>query len=190
MPAVIGEWQDRRSGPVGCLAGNIILSDISKPGETFHNVEGTIFASEERVVVGRICSQGNYILKENKIHFCNISKTSYKNLRKKYESLEIYYLFITVLPHCVHYWLIPYDLMGKILSRAKVKSDNSSMLYTYKSGEVYSISGIDISEYHRVKILNPSLIKPTHSHVNRTVRISFRHHGRQYNGVLRKVFDK
>jgi len=153
------EWQDRRSGPVGCLAGNFVLDSIRKPGEEFKRYKGTIFVSDKRMIVGRICSRQSY-LAGNFVHFCNLTTTHHRNLVKEAEGREIFYLLLTVKGKEIHYWLIPHRVMGQALRKAKPKkSDSACIIRVRETNKGYEMLGIDVSQHHHHLVVNPVLTR-------------------------------
>lgn len=156
---ILKEWQDRRSGPVGCLAGNVTLDSIRAPGENFKRLKGTIFFSDKRVVVGRICSNRSY-LAGGFVHFCNITTTHHANLFKEAGGKPVYYLMLTVCENEIHYWLIPHHVAGQALKKAKAKqSDSACLLRIKENNGKYEMLGVDITPYHHFIVINPSLVR-------------------------------
>lgn len=152
-------WKDQRSGPGGCLAGNLVLDRIQSNGESFNRLKGTIFTSDERLVVGRVCTSESY-LTGPWVHFCNIRKSYHKSLIEESNGKPIYYVFISVKDGSIHYWLVPHDVVGKILRKAKAKQSDAACIVRIREQDgKYDIMGHDITQYHQVMILNPQLSK-------------------------------
>lgn len=159
MPTVTKEWTDKRSGPVGCLAGNLILDQLGTSREVFEHLKGTIFVSPRRLVVGRVCSKETYLSGEW-IHFCNLTRTHHKSLKEDAENRSIEYLFITVRETAIDYWRVPYHIVGKILAKSKIKESDSACILRirFHQGRYYMLD-TDITPYHKSMILNPALVR-------------------------------
>jgi hypothetical protein len=153
------EWQDRRSGPVGCLAGNLTLDSIRMSSEEFKRLKGTIFFSDKRLIVGRVCSRQSY-LAGSFVHFCNLTSAHHRNLVKFAEGRDIFYLLLTVSGKEIHYWLLPHKVMGQALRKAKPKkSDSACIIRVREHNGKYDMLGVDITQYHQHLVINPSLVR-------------------------------
>lgn len=159
LPAKVHEWKDRRSGPVGCLAGNITLDVIRLPKEELRRIKGTVFGSAGRLIVGRVCSNQSY-LTGNFVHFCNLTVSHHRNLTKTAEGREIFYLLLTINGKEIHYWMIPHHTMGQALRRAKPKkSDSACIVRIRENNGKYDMMGIDVTSLHHHIVINPILIR-------------------------------
>ena len=202
--SVLHEWQDKRSGTVGCLAGNIVLEDIQRDNERFKRLKGTIFISDRRVVVGRMCASESY-LAGDWVHFCNLTRTHHKAVWTEANGKEVWYVFVTVRDESVHYWMVPHAVVTKILNKTKEKKSDSACIIRIKATDKkFDALGIDITSYHHVFLLNPKITKKIAS-VERDARQSkkaaltsfaennsgahvvIERGGKRYKGVLTEV---
>lgn len=157
MPRTSGlkVWADRRSGPVGCLAGNAVLAVLQEreKEDVFHE-KGTVFGTSSKILVCRMCSSDKY-LQKGIVHFCNMSMQQHDQVMK--EDREVFYLFITVKNGEVHFWLIPGKTIGTVLPAMSSKPDGTTrfLRITEKDGRHY-LAGRNISSYHEVISLKPS----------------------------------
>lgn len=197
------EWKDRRSGPVGCLAGNIVLDSIQLDGEELRRLKGTIFYSEKRLIVGRACSSTEYLVAPF-VHFCNLTPTHHRNLLRAAQGKSAYYLLLTVRGKEIHYWFVPHKVMGTALRRAKPKkSDSACIIRVRERAGKYDILGVDITDCHKFLVVNPSLVRQlaeaerttpkdqnatikVSSDSDKTAKVSLKYtDGRYYEGTLR-----
>lgn len=144
-------WQDNRSGNVGCITGNIILSQFAKEKglkkkEVVHE-KGTIFSTPEHIIVGRICASDQYLQKDI-AHFCNMSPSQTKSI--KHDKKEPLYLFITVSKSLVHYWLVPGKIVDHVMRHLETKPSSPScfLRITDKSGKFF-LGSENITQFHR-----------------------------------------
>jgi hypothetical protein len=140
-------WTDNRSGHAGRLIGDLTLQRIAQKGEEFSREKGTTFSTVNRVVVGRVCSNAEYLLGD--AHFCNISKAQHRGMLKLAGDKSLFYLFITLAQKMVNHWLVPAKIVGEVISQAKTKgSDKSCLLRIVEtSGGRYVLNGKDITRY-------------------------------------------
>lgn len=152
-------WQDQRSGPVGCLAGNIVLEKIAKAGESFKRLKGVIFISDERMIIGRMCSSQDY-LAPGWVHFCNLTTGHHKSMSQEAGGREIFYLMISVSGKEIHYWLIPHSVVGRALRKAvPKKSDSACILRIREQNGKYDMLGVDVTEYKHTITINPRVLR-------------------------------
>lgn len=156
---MLTEWQDQRSGPAGCIVGNVVLEEIQGKGEVFKRLKGTVFISDSRLVIGRMCTTETY-LTSDWIHFCNLTKGHHRSMKQAAGNRSVEYLFITVRDNEIHYWTIPHRVVSRILARASVKkSDSASILRIKAHNGKYLMMGRDVTMFHKVFLLHPGLIR-------------------------------
>lgn len=152
-------WRDKRSGRTGQKAGDAVLKYImSQTDESLTHEKGTIFSTEDRVFVGRVCATDQY-LQRGIVHFSNISKDQHRSLVN--EKKDLYYLFITVKDGNAHFWTVPSRIIGSALSELTPKPDTSTcfLRIVEKNGKFY-IGETNISRYHdKVAIRTAALVK-------------------------------
>ena len=155
---MFNEWQDQRSGPRGCIAGNLVLEHIQGSGEDFKRLKGTVFISNDRLVIGRICTET--YLTGDWVHICNLTKGHHKSMKAEAGNRVTEYLFITLRNDEIHYWPIPHQVISRILSKAPVKpSDSASILRIKCQDGKYTMLGKDVTQYHKVMLLHPGLVR-------------------------------
>jgi hypothetical protein len=153
-------WKDGRSGPAGCMAGNLVLADIERSGDKIAPRKGTTFTGRKCIYVGRVCAKDDYLQKGTR-HWANISPAQHQALTLEggRQGKDLYYLFITAThePAAVHYWKVPGKLIGEFLSQLPVKaSDESCWIrireedgYQYLEGGKATLRGLKVTQCHR-----------------------------------------
>jgi hypothetical protein len=145
------EWRDKRSGPAGCFAGNLVLQHLqNKYGGPIVREKGTIFGTSKRVYVGRVANDG-YLAGAEK-HICNISPRQQRQVAARAGRREVYYLFIALAQAArpsVHFWLIPARVVARVTDGLPVKdSDKSCFVRITESRGKYRIGRVDVTRYH------------------------------------------
>jgi hypothetical protein len=152
-------WKDGRSGPAGCVAGNLVLADIEFAGDKLAARKGTTFSGRNCLYVGRVCAKDDYLQKGTR-HWANLSPTQHQTLALEAgrEDKEMFYLFITATraPAAVHYWKVPGKVVGKLLRSLPVKpSDDSCWIrIREESGKQFLEGGkangleVEVTRYH------------------------------------------
>lgn len=192
-------WADNRSGLLGCIAGNLVLSQIAqeaglKPSEIVHE-KGTIFQTPTKVIVGRICTSDKYLQKDV-AHFCNISATQTQDI-SSFEGKESYFLFITISMTTIHYWLVPIATVEKVMKTLKPKpSSPTCFVRIYNQGDKTFLGDQDITAHHRtmpmrghrasrlIKAAECAVTSAAKSGANGKFPISFKIDGVTYEGTV------
>jgi hypothetical protein len=189
-------WADRRSGPIGCLAGNAVLAVLQdEEGEAILHEKGTTFVTSRKSFVGRMCSSDKY-LQKGIVHFCNMSMQQHEIVMK--QRRQVSYLFITVTGESVNYWIVPGKIVGQLLPSLNTKPDGTTrfLRISEKDGK-YFLSGKNVTAYHKQLTLKPSdlakvarerrrIASAPNYHVrdDGQVEVSVEIRGKQFSGVL------
>ncbi len=147
-------WKDSRSGPTGCLAGNLVLAHIQRAvKKNMVHEKGTTFSTEACIYVCRVCTTDHY-LQTDQLHFCNMSKAQYENARKY--GKRVVFLFISVIGRTIHYWEVPARVVGTSLAKLSPKpSSPSCFLRIYsKSGKGSFLLSSNIGKFHKEIVLS------------------------------------
>jgi hypothetical protein len=145
---------DRRSGAVGNIAGDIVLKHLEQEfGEQIEKEKGTIFSTNSKVLLRRLCASKEYLQSED--HLSNLSISQHRELKQ--QRRKFFYLYITVEEENIEYWLIPSLVMDKIIPQLDKKSDGvNCFVRIYNDQDRYILGGKNITKYYR------SIKKPTH----------------------------
>jgi len=188
-------WGDKRSGALGCLAGNAVLAKLQEAErEKVTHEKGTTFVTPEKVFVGRMCSSDKY-LQKGIAHFCNMSMQQHEAVMGM--GKEAHYLFITVSGTTVHYWIVPAKIVGSILPQLSPKPDNTTrfLRITEKDGK-YFLGDKNVTQYHHELSLSSRVVsrlsrdpvrKPeprVRERGDGRLEVAFTVKGKQYTGVL------
>lgn len=159
-------WNDGRSGPAGCFAGNLVLSDLEKAGDKIAARKGTTFTGKNNIFIGRVCATDDY-LQKGLLHWANISHNQHRMLASEAnrQGKELCYLFITGTQHpaAVHYWKVPSNLVEEVLLSLPVKSSDESCAVRIceENGKEVFVGdrrlhqGLDVTQHHHKIVLGP-----------------------------------
>lgn len=171
-------WDDGRSGAAGQVAGDVTLGDLEPECGSFRKVRGTVFETDDMLMVGRVCGTDTY-LSRGVHHWANISRDQYVKLihdaREAGKSLR--YLFVTATdgPPRVEYWLIPGEILGQILG-VRHKSSPGDVLGVHircKDGRFF-LDDVDVTDHHHVARLDQEQATVLKEALRITRRISVR----------------
>jgi hypothetical protein len=94
----------------------------------------------------------------------------------------------------IEYWLVPYRLVGKALAKATVKkSDDSSFIRILRSGEQFTINGVDVTDCYHSLSLSPEearkfkKISSRNGHDRSGVKVTISIDGHRYSGVVQEL---
>jgi hypothetical protein len=148
-------WKDGRSGPAGCVAGNLVLADIERFGESLALFKGTTFTGQSALYVGRVCAKDDY-LQEGMLHWANLSPSQHQAL--SHHGKELFYLFITATREpAIHYWKVPGRVLGRFIGTLPIKrSDHSCWIRIreengkqfLEGGNQTKGKGPEVTQYH------------------------------------------
>lgn len=144
-------WTDRRSGRLGCIAGNFVLQYLAKSHGQFTRMKGTVFESKDRIWVGRFIDENS--LKPPTCHWANISLEQHRNLEitARAESKRLFYLLITasVDPHRpLIFWTLPGEIVKKAVQARIGASERVTVgIHVTVRDRRYLLEGQDISEH-------------------------------------------
>lgn len=151
-------WDDGRSGVAGQFAGDVTLDSLVPQFGSFRKVRGTVFETDEMIVIGRACGTDAY-LSRGVHHWANISRDQYvKLIHDAREAGKILrYLFVTATdgPPRVEYWLIPSEILGQAL-RDRHKTSPGDVLGMHikcKDGRFF-LGEVDVTDHHQVASLD------------------------------------
>ena len=71
------------------MAGNLVLADIERSGESLALFKGTTFTGQSALYVGRVCAKDDY-LQEGMLHWANLSPSQHQAL--SHHGKELFYL--------------------------------------------------------------------------------------------------
>lgn len=167
-----GIWEDNRSGKNGKAIGNMVLGHIHrKTGKPIKHEKGTVFSTEDTLLVGRVCTNDSY-LSGDTVHFCNMSMAQHESITSSWK--KSFYLFISVKGRIIHYWLVPGNVIGKILPTLAVKDSTPASIIRIVSedGKVFWLGGVNITRYHSTILLRKSIKLRPNRPIRRTGRKS------------------
>lgn len=186
------KWSDQRSGVLGCMAGNVVLGKLGREfGERIEHVKGTTFSTKTKIIVGRICTTTKYLQKDV-VHFCNLSNAQTDTVIG-HDDKSALFLFITLEDTKAHYWLVPGELVKKVVASLKPKpSSPSCHLRIHDRGDSYWLDDTNITKYHHtmpIKNRSKQINKAVASVVRKKKRsgaipVNFKVNGVQYSGTV------
>ncbi len=141
-------WIDNRTGPVGRIAGNLVLGRIQQlEGEKISKDRGTVFSTSDKTFVGRVCATDEY-LQPGVVHFCNMSPRQTKNVETDKKS--VHFIFITISGNIIHYWIVPKKTVEEVLENASPKpSSKTCHLRIMEKDEQFFLGDKNITQYHQ-----------------------------------------
>lgn len=145
------EWRDKRSGPAGCHAGNLVLQHVQERyGGPVVRETGTTFGSPKAIYIGRVAN--DQYMKSPERHICNVSPRQQRKVTARAGRRRVHYLFIAVCRAAkpsVHFWLVPARVIGRIIEGLPVKaSDQSCLVRILESRGKQTIGRVDVTRYH------------------------------------------
>lgn len=189
-------WNDNRSGLIGCMTGNMVLSQIAeddgiKRNEVTHE-KGTIFSTPSKVIVGRVCTSDRYLQKEV-AHFCNMSASQTEALAA-FNEKDPFFLFITISANHINYWMVPGTVVNKVVKTLKPKpSSPTCFVRIYQRGGEFLLGDTqNITKYHKtIPIKRTSKISkaaadslPKTNKPKQPIPVSFEVGGVRYEGTV------
>ncbi|MGA2443583.1 MAG: AbrB/MazE/SpoVT family DNA-binding domain-containing protein [Tepidisphaeraceae bacterium] len=147
-------WTDGRSGRLGRLVGDLVLSELAKRFGPISHRKGTIFETAGELIVGRICATDRY-LPYPEVHWSTFDPGQERHLRTDHELAErkFYYLFITGMPRAktIAFWLIPARVIAASLAQIKPRKDGSIFVRIRDDQGKSILNETDITRYrHRI----------------------------------------
>ena len=151
--AKIDLWDDGRSGPAGCVAGNIALGSLPGSDRPIRKLKGTLFETRRQFLIGRACSTDSY-LAEPVLHWANASWDQHTDMAREAGSAgkELAYLFITATrePPSVQTWLVPATVVEKAFeARQKDRRGQMCAIHIVSAGNRHLLGGSDITGFHQ-----------------------------------------
>ncbi|HEX8522904.1 MAG TPA: hypothetical protein VF669_11645 [Tepidisphaeraceae bacterium] len=156
-------WNDGRSGPAGCFAGNLVLAHLRDTRqEQFATRKGTTFFGRSSIWVGRVCSTDSYLGGRDK-HWANLSFEQHHELaaEARLHGYALNYLFITAQQHqpVIHYWVIPADIIERLGFAGQHEPNAVFALHIREDEKLspgrYTLETEDVTRYHHVLELRP-----------------------------------
>jgi hypothetical protein len=153
-------WKDGRSGPAGCVAGNLVLAELERIGDKIAPRKGTTFTGRNNVYIGRVCATDEYLQKGQR-HWANLSlsQNQVMAMESSRDGKELCYLFITAThePPTVHYWKVPGRVISKFLQPFAVKPSDQSCWIRIREengkqcleGGEAAPKGLEVTQYHQ-----------------------------------------
>jgi len=182
-------WTDNRTGPLGCMAGNLVLGRIQQlEREKILCNKGTVFSTSNKMFIGRVCASDRY-LQRDIAHVCNISLRQTQNIST--EKKLIYFLFITISSHIIHYWIVPKETVKKVLKNTQQKPFSKTyFLRITKKHQHFFLGDKDITQYHQTIPISRPIQRLIMSSAqisekgNNRIPISININGHKFKGIL------
>ena len=153
-------WTDGRSGPAGCLAGNLVLAELAATEGEFSPRKGTTFRSKKSIWIGRMCSTDAYLFGRDR-HWANLSLDQHREVMREASLAgeNVKYLFITALagqPE-LHYWVVPAAVIEAVaFSNRDQPADFVYSLHIREDSEGrFTVERTNVTQYHHQLELNP-----------------------------------
>ena len=153
-------WDDGRSGPVGCAAGNVALAWLGNSARPIRKLKGTVFESRHELLIGRICSTDSY-LSEPLLHWANASWDQHTEMAREAGAAgkELAYLFVTSTrePASVHTWHVPAAIVeSAFVNRQRDHRGRTCAIHIVASQNRHLLGGTDVSGLHATANLSKS----------------------------------
>lgn len=142
-----GLWNDGRSGPVGGMAGNLVLRKLEKEFGRIAGEKGLLFSTPTHLLLGRSQTKAS----ATREHWFNLGREQFHDLKTEARKRKLKLVFLLV--KCVaedeiDYWRVPGPVIGRVLPRLPVKEDGACMFVICRQADRFLLEEEDITRFH------------------------------------------